>query len=71
MDQTEKDTLKHLRGCIDEGEEFGPTLLARYNDLLAQEAREKGKKLHQYSFIVFTWLLLSFPAISSCIDACS
>ena len=54
MDQTEKDTLKRLRGCIDEGEEFGPTLLARYNDLLAQEAREKGKKLHQYSFIAFT-----------------
>jgi hypothetical protein len=70
MDQTEKDTLKRLRGRIDEGEEFGPTLLARYNDLLAQEAREKGKKL-QYSFIVFTWLLLSFPVISSYIDACN
>ena len=68
MDQTEKDTLKRLRGRIDV---CGPTLLDRYNDLLAQEAREKGKKLHQYSFIVFTWLLLSFPAISSCIDACN
>jgi hypothetical protein len=43
MNQADKDTLKRLRNRIDEGEEFNQTLLARYNDLVAQEAREEGK----------------------------
>lgn len=46
MNQADKDTLKRLRDRIDEGEEFNQTLLARYNDLVAQEAREEGKTKH-------------------------
>ena len=44
MNQSEKNALKRLRERIDLGEEFKPTLLARYNDLVAQEARDTGKK---------------------------
>lgn len=43
MNQSDKDTLKALRARIDAGEEFNAILLARYQDLVAQEARETGE----------------------------
>jgi len=42
MNQADKDLLASLRARIDSGEEFNPTLLARYQDLVAQEARESA-----------------------------
>jgi hypothetical protein len=44
MNQADQVTLNNLRARIDSGEEFTPTLLARYQDLLAQEACEFGSK---------------------------
>ncbi len=43
MNQADIDTLDRLRGRIDAGEEFNPTLLARYNDLEAQAQTKPGK----------------------------
>ncbi len=43
MKQSDKDTLEALRVRIDAGEELNATVLARYKDLVAQEAHEAGK----------------------------
>jgi len=40
-----ENALKRLRERIDLGEEFKPTLLARYNDLVAQEVRKASSAL--------------------------
>ena len=40
MEKADKDLLKRLRARIDAGEEFSPSLLARYKDLEAQALRE-------------------------------
>jgi hypothetical protein len=39
MNQADTNILNTLRARIDTGEELSPTLLARYNDLVAQEQR--------------------------------
>lgn len=44
MPQSEKDTLVRLRQRIAGGEKFNPTLLTRFGDLVAQEAREEAGK---------------------------
>lgn len=43
MNQADKDDLASLRARIDAGEEFNPTLLVRYQALVARDARERGK----------------------------
>jgi hypothetical protein len=43
MNQADKEFLASLRVRALNGEEFNPTLLALYQDLVAQEARESGK----------------------------
>jgi hypothetical protein len=45
MNQADKDFLASLRVRARGGEEFNPTLLALYQDLVAQDAREQGKLL--------------------------
>lgn len=50
MDPREGKTLSDLRSRIDRGEEFNQTLLARYNDLVAQEARAAGMSVVMHVF---------------------
>ena len=57
MNQAEKDLLISLRSRIDAGEEFNPTLLARYQGLEARDARESGK--------IYRSLFLRFVLTSS------
>jgi hypothetical protein len=63
MNQTDKNTLASLRKRADEGEEFNPTLLARFNDLVAQEARSGKRKHHLFIIHRSSPCLLPFPVL--------
>jgi hypothetical protein len=70
MNETDKNTLASLRKRADEGEEFNPTLLARFNDLVAQEARSGKRKHHPFTSIVLRLDFVFSCLFSSCIFTC-
>ncbi len=53
MDQIDKDCLANLRKRARDGEEFTPTVLTLYQDLLARDAREASMFFLRSCFILF------------------
>jgi hypothetical protein len=51
MDATDSTKLRDLRARIDTGEEFNSTLLARYQDLVALEARASAGNLYSTPYV--------------------